>query len=154
MINDVNVRKYCSEDISNIENYEEAKNDTMMWECHHRAEILPCGNYSYRNLIDFNLYYDRPASELIFLRQDVHRSTHGKARAGILNFFYGKTHTTEAKVKMSEAKKGRKQSKETIEKRTKHLTGNQWNVGKHWYSNGVVSIQAFSCPVGFHRGRK
>ena len=33
------VKKFCCEDISLIENYEQALNDqTQMWECHHRKE--------------------------------------------------------------------------------------------------------------------
>lgn len=39
MINEINVHSYCKEDISKIENYELAVNDTEMWECHHRTEI-------------------------------------------------------------------------------------------------------------------
>lgn len=40
MINEKHVRKFCRDDISKIENYEEAVNDkTHTWELHHRLEL-------------------------------------------------------------------------------------------------------------------
>ena len=71
------LRRYCSEDISRIENYDKAVNDKEhMWECHHRAEILPCGRYSQEELKKVGMFWHRPASELIFLRHDEHKSLH------------------------------------------------------------------------------
>lgn len=53
----------------------------------------------------------------------------------------GAHHTEEAKKKISEARIGKP----------------SWNKGKktdyHWYTNGVVSIQAKECPEGFTSGR-
>ena len=73
------LKAYCSEDISRIENYDEAVNDQEhMWHCHHRAESLPCGRYTAAQLQKHGLYWHRPASELIFLRHDVHTSLHHK----------------------------------------------------------------------------
>jgi hypothetical protein len=70
-------KKYCCEDISLIENYDKALNDkTQMWHCHHKAEILPCGRYKVNDLNKFNLYYKRPANELIFLTTKEHRKLH------------------------------------------------------------------------------
>ena len=67
MINEYSVKKYCSEDLSLIENYELTIADTTQtWDCHHRGEILPCGRFSLNDLKKFGLYYKRPASELIF----------------------------------------------------------------------------------------
>ena len=44
MINEAQAKKYCYEDISKIENYDEAVNSAVKWECHHRNEILMnCG---------------------------------------------------------------------------------------------------------------
>ena len=77
MISEKNVRKYCCENISLIENYEEAiKDNTRIWDCHHRGEILPCGVFSARDLMENKLYWDRPASELIFLPHGLHYSIH------------------------------------------------------------------------------
>ena len=61
---------YCREDLSLIENYDKAINDnTQIWRCHHRLEIQDNGKiiYTSKQLQDMGLYYNRPASELIFL---------------------------------------------------------------------------------------
>ena len=77
MINEYTAKKYCSEDLSLIENYELAINDTTQtWECHHRGEILPCERFSKDDLKKFGLYYKRPAAELIFLTKAEHNRLH------------------------------------------------------------------------------
>lgn len=68
---------YCCEDISLIENYEEAKNSEELYDIHHRKEDE---GYSRKELIDMGLYYDRPASELIFLSHSEHASHHLKGK--------------------------------------------------------------------------
>lgn len=103
MISKYKVKKFCCEDISLIENYYKAINDNQMWHCHHRLEIKL--NKSKQELIDLNLYYDRPANELIFLTQSEHRSLHASNR------HY--KHTEESKEKMRKKALGRKQSEET-----------------------------------------
>ena len=68
MINERSVYAYCREDISRIENYEQALADqTQTWHCHHKAEILPCGRFSKETLKRFGLYYNQPASMLVFI---------------------------------------------------------------------------------------
>ena len=74
MIKGKNVKRYCCEDISLIENYNEAINSDEMWQCHHRLEIEL--NKSKQELIDIDLYYNRPASELIFLTRSEHKALH------------------------------------------------------------------------------
>ena len=79
MINEYCAKSYCSEELSLIENYELAVADTTKtWDCHHRGEILPCGRFSPNDLKKFGLYYNRPASELIFLTPTEHRQLHLK----------------------------------------------------------------------------
>ena len=79
MINEYCVKAYCSEDISLIENYDLAIADTTQtWEIHHRGEILPCGRFSVDDLKKFGLYFNRPASELIFLTKAEHTRLHFK----------------------------------------------------------------------------
>ena len=79
MICEETVKSYCCEDLSLIENYELAINDTTQtWDCHHRGEVLPCGRFSQDDLKKFVLYYKRPASELIFLTPTAHRRLHKK----------------------------------------------------------------------------
>ncbi len=81
------VYKYCKDDLSLIENYELAINDNkQMWDCHHRLEIKL--NVSAQYLIDNNLYFNRPASELIFLTKSEHSSIHN---VGERNINYKKT---------------------------------------------------------------
>ena len=69
------VNKYCCEDISLIENYDKAIADTkQIWHCHHRKEIDE--NLSLKQIKEQELYYNRPASELIFLTKSEHQALH------------------------------------------------------------------------------
>lgn len=79
MISERYARKFCCEDLSLIENYDKAIADqTQTWDCHHRGEILPCGRFKAKHLKKFNLYYNRPANELIFLTYAEHTILHRK----------------------------------------------------------------------------
>ena len=107
-------KQYCKEP-EKIENYEKAKKDDFVgWECHHRLEThTPEGerrivDITKKELIALGMYYNRPASELIFLTESEHSS-----------FNKGKKRSDEAKKKMSEAKKG------------KYIGENHPNYGKH-----------------------
>lgn len=72
------LRKYCCEDFSLIENYEKAINDNEnMWVCHHRNEITM--NLTPDELKKLGLYWNRPASELIFLTRSEHSKLHKNA---------------------------------------------------------------------------
>lgn len=80
MINEQHVKQYCCEDPSLIENYDKAVNDkTQTWDIHHRGEILPCGRFSPESLKKHGLYWNLPASQLIFLSHGEHMRLH---RAG------------------------------------------------------------------------
>ena len=73
MICEETAKKYCCEDLSLIENYELAINDTTQtWHCHH---ILG-EQYDRKYLIDNNLYENRPASEFRFVTLAEHNSLH------------------------------------------------------------------------------
>lgn len=86
----------------------------------------------------------------------------------------GKPHSEEWKRMMSEAmkgnswNKGRHQSKELVQKRADALRGHHHTkesrkkmaeshkgqgIGKHWYNNSIINIQAIECPEGFVPGR-
>ena len=116
------LNKYCCDDISLIENYDKAINDpTQMWDCHHRLETDM--NMSYKELKEKDLYYNRPANELIFLTKSEHyrlhtcgkhhseeqiekqsiisKELHKTKRIGM----YDKHHSEETKKKQSEAHK-------------------------------------------------
>ena len=120
MISTQTPNRFCNEDISLIENYNEAIESNDKWDCHHKLEIE--WNVSKKWLIDNNLYYNRPASELIFLQQKEHLSIHRKGKKmsedtrrklseinkGRTSPMKGKHHTEEARKKLSESHKGNK----------------------------------------------
>lgn len=143
MINEENARRYCGENISDIENYELAIADqTQVWHCHHRLETDKC--ISKDELITLGLYYDRPASELIFLTEHEHRKIHflgNSYRLGFDSPMKGKKHTDKARAKMSEKAKGRESwnkgksgcyTEEQLKKMSESHKGQvAWNKGLH-----------------------
>lgn len=68
-------KSFCCEDISLIENYDIALKSDELYVCHHKNGILL--NKSKQELIDLNLYYNRPANELILLTNSEHSRIHG-----------------------------------------------------------------------------
>lgn len=117
--------KYCK-DIKNVENYDAAKKDNFKgWDCHHRLETHNSDgerravDISHKELIALDMYWNRPAEELIFLTRSEHISLHHKGKATMK----GKSHSEEAKRKMSEAKKGQKHSEEHNRKISESLKG-------------------------------
>ena len=128
MINKINAKKYCSEDISKIENYEQAvKDNTQTWICHHRAEILPCGRYKAFDLMLNNLYFLRPAAELIFLTPKEHRRIH---QLGQPSGATGKKHTEDWKTEQSKRFVGMLVwNNGKAVKRSKECPGEEWARG-------------------------
>lgn len=77
MINTKYAEQYCCEDISLIENYDEAIRSENVYDCHHRLEIeLKIGR---KEMIKRGLYWKRPASELIFIDHKEHQRIHNTA---------------------------------------------------------------------------
>ena len=122
-----NVKNYCSEPLDRIENYYRASTDqTKTWHCHHKLEISL--QLSKKELIEQNLYFDRPANELIFMTPQEHHALHNsqpshratlkgmqkspehKAKIGAAN--KGKLRTPETKARISAATKGKSKSPE------------------------------------------
>lgn len=155
-------RAFCSEDPALIENYSAAAADKdEIWDIHHRAEILPCGNYSRAVLKKYQLYYNRPAAELIFLTHSEHTRLHK----------LGKKHSAATKKKMSAAKLGKKLSAATKKKMSIAKIGEKnplfgkklsaaarkkmslAKIGRRYWNNGVKSVCAKTCPPGFAPGR-
>ena len=113
--------KYICKDYENIENYEKAKADNFKdWECHHRLQTWTSDgerrlvNISAAELVALDMYYNRPAEELIFLPASEHKSLHSKGN----QHSKGKKHTEETRKKQSEAHKGKTFSEE----HRKHLS--------------------------------
>lgn len=120
MISIRSTKVYCKDDITKIENYEKAIADkSQVWHLHHRLEthkyknrdrkewIKRDENVSLEMLKAFDLYYNRPATELIFMTQSDHHSLHNKGS----QYWFGKHHTEETRLKMSKAKKGKPSSR-------------------------------------------
>ena len=165
MISENSAKSYCKDDISLIENYENAINDkTQTWQCHHRRETV----LSRKDLIEIGEYYNRPACELIFLTTTDHQRLHhldnhpseesrkkmSESKKGENNPLFGKHHSEEARKKLSEARKGKPawtKGKHHSEESRKKMS--EAHKGKHWYNNGVTSIQTETCPDGFVPGR-
>lgn len=121
-----NVTLYCCEDISLIENYEAAINDeTQTWHCHHRFEIDL--GLSMKELNDRNLYYNRPASELIFITKAEHHRLHNQGKNNPKN-------RKNPEAYMSET---------TIKERRKKLSLNATFRGTHptWMNNGITRVR-------------
>lgn len=121
MISEHQVSKYCCGEISDIENYEAAMNDTSkVWHCHHRNEIQGESRYSAIDLMDMGLYWRRPPQELIFLTPREHRSLHN-------------IHTDSTKQKISAKNKGRKWSEESKKRFSESRIGQMCGERHHFY---------------------
>ena len=106
-----NVKIFCCDDASLIENYDKAIADTtQVWEVHHRLETHTSdgearplnATLSRDELVALGMYYKRPVSELILL---THREHTKLTHTGIKE-------SEEAKRKNSEAQKGKTYSEE------------------------------------------
>ena len=121
MISVENVKKYCK-DFTKIENYEVAINDqNEKWACHHRMEQV----FSQAELIRAGWYYNRPASELIFIRSSEHSGNpkiHIEVRRR-MEAQKGKHLSEETKREISEHNKGKLRSEETKIKISNSQTG-------------------------------
>ena len=144
--------KYYCKDYENIENYDKALADNFKgWDCHHRLETH--NSDGERRLVDItrdelkalDMYYDRPASELIFIKHSEHQFLHQK----------GRKRSDEAKNKMSEAWDYNKHFTEEARRRMSEAAKgkNIWSKGMHWFNNGKINTMAKECPEGFVPGR-
>ena len=120
---------YCKDDISKIENYEQAMNDTEhVWDCHHRLELTIDGKFAHSidELQRLDMYFKRPYFELIFLKSGEHRRLHNNSRP----------HSLESKAKMSKS----------------HMGHRGYNAKKRAFTDGVKNVFAHECPAGFRPG--
>lgn len=124
--------RYCK-DIENIENYDAAKADDFKgWCIHHRRQThLPNGErrdvrITEDELKTLDMYYNRPADELIFMKTSEHNSLHHKGKTSPNK---GKKFSEEHRNKMAESKRGR-----------------------HWYHNDKGNKFCYECPPGYEPG--
>ena len=157
-------KQYCK-DYENIENYQKALKDNFKgWHCHHRLETHTSDgerrpvDITQKELKALGMYYNRPASELIFLTESEHNAYgKGKHRSvetrrkmkGNKNAL-GYKHSEETKNKMRESHKGKHHSEEA---RRKMKGKNIWIRGTRWFNNGKINIRAYECPDGFVPGQ-
>ena len=169
-------KRYCK-DIEDVENYEKAKADDFKgWHCHHRLETH--NSDGERRLVDIaaaelkalGMYYNRPASELIFLTIREHnafnkgrpgpnkgkkfseesRRKMAEAKKGKPSNKKGKKLSEETKKKLSESHKGKPKSDET--RRKMRAANRIKNIGRRWYNNGKINKRCYECPDGFVPG--
>ena len=159
MINEYTAKRYCSEDISKIENYDKAIADiTKTWHCHHSAEILPCGAYSTKTLMKFGLYWERPANELIFVTCQQHMRIHKIGnifgRKGKPGTRLGAITSEQTKNKIRASKIGKPSPRKGVHLLESTKTKmSESKIGRHWYNDGEKSVCVRECPVGFKKGR-
>ena len=118
---------YCS-DIENVENYDKALAENFVgWCCHHRLQTWTSDgerrpvDITAAELKALDMYYNRPASELIFLTESEHHSLHSK----------GKQYSEDTKKKLSEALKGKHKSEQHRKNLAAAKKGKPtWNKGK------------------------
>ena len=125
MINKENLIRYCCEEISNIEGYEEAIASNKIFDCHHKLETHNSDgerrtvNLTKQELIALGMYYNRPASELILLPHGEHTILHNPRLGtgqGLNQPKFGKLHSKELSEHLSSVLKGKHKSKEQVEK--------------------------------------
>lgn len=75
------IQRYCSEDISLIENYREAVSSPELYDLHHKDEIDL--KLSINGLKKINRYFNVPAERLIFLKHDEHARLHANESRGV-----------------------------------------------------------------------
>ena len=116
------LEKYCT-DYTKIENYQEALKSPLKFDLHHRLEISEMQSAS--DLIAKNLYYNRPATELIFLERGEHQRLHNR---GDKNPLFGQHRSAETRQKIAEGMKGKHPSAESRQKMSDAKKGRHWHL--------------------------
>ena len=160
-------KKVCT-DFTKVENHDKAFADNYEgWVLHHKLGI----SVSREELIELNLYYNRPPQELFFVTEKEHRGIHNKGmkhkdswRRKISNVWKGKKKSEHTKKLMSEAALRRWKNKEEHAKQSERIKASctpernekvrLGKLGKKWFTNGKVCVLRNECPEGFIPGRK
>ena len=161
-----NIERFCK-DYENIENYDKAKVDNFKgWDCHHRLETWTSDgerrqiDITVAELKALGMYYNRPSSELIFMKHGEHtalRKVSLETRNKLSDI--GKNISEETRKKLSMASKGHPVSEETrnkigaANKGNTYAKGNKSTKGMCWFNNGKINKVCYECPPGFTPGR-
>lgn len=163
MICEENIKRYCCEEIYLIENYDMAIKDTaQVWVCHHKLEIQNGISVSTKELKEKDLYWKRPANELIFLTRSEHTKLHGKNMSketrikvsikSKQSWKNNENRRKEASIR-GHAMKGKiiktpEQCRMNSEARKRY-----WKTHRlKWFNNGEIAIRSEQCPKGFVPG--
>ena len=147
-------KRFCKEP-EKIENYEKALADNFKgWECHHRLQTWTSDgerrlvNISAAELKALGMYYNRPASELIFLTVSEHRLLHNEGEHnpmyGKQGYWKGKTGPNKGKIAgENNPMYGKHHSLSSIQKMSKAMKGKPGpNKGKHFSEEHKKNIGA------------
>lgn len=135
-------KQYCK-DYKNIENYDKAKADNFKgWCIHHRLQTWTSDgerrdvDITVAELQALGMYYNRPATELIFLTTSEHSRLHNKGKKSSVESkkknseaHKGKHLSEETKKKISDVRKGKPKSSETRKKMSEAMKGNKHALG-------------------------
>lgn len=160
-------KKVCP-NFAEVENHDKAAADNYEgWVLHHKLGV----GVPREELMELNLYYDRPPQELIFVTEKEHRGIHNKGmkhkeswRRKISKVWKGKKHSKQHNERIRQAALRRWKNKEerarqserikavcTPERNEKIRLG---KLGKKWFTDGKVCVLREECPEGFTAGRK
>lgn len=166
------VTRFCNTDIKYIENYDKANADTEnLWCIHHRLETHNSDGekrvkqITAKEMIELDMYYNRPPAELVFMTISEHQKLHKKG-AGYKHSEEQKRHISESvkryyqlhqrvipeKVVQKMANSLRERYK-TEEGKAQARSHSEIMSKKRWYNNGIISVMVEECPVGFVAGR-
>lgn len=147
MIDELTPYAYCCEDISKIENYDIAVNDsTQRYVCHHRKGTDL--KLTREELKAAGLYFNRPADELIFLTVSEHARLH-QANLSEKQKLEKSERSRQAIIKVNKTYwKGRKWSDH------RKTEQSQLMAEYRWWTDGTKCVRAKDCPgEGWIRGR-
>lgn len=129
-----NAGSYCKDPIEKIEGYERAMNEPGRFILHHRLEDR---GYTKQQLLSMHMYYNRQASELIFISQSEYmrlrmtrRKQSHETRGKISEARKGKPckhHSEKTREKISKAKKGKSHPEETKKKISLAMKGKHFS---------------------------
>lgn len=81
------MKKQYTAEFEKVENYDKAlKDDFKGWDCHHRLETHNSDGderlvqLTAKELIALDMYYDRPPSELLYIKHGEHTTLHCKGK--------------------------------------------------------------------------
>lgn len=144
MINVRQAKEFCCENISLIENYNEAFTSNEKWDVHHKLGLW----FDRQWLIDNGFYFDQRSEMLTFIKYDEHRRLHHTGN----HYRLGQRTSEETKRKLSEANKGKHLSEETKRKmRAAQLNNLARSKAVTQYTNGGQFVTTYPSTMEAER---